>query len=142
MSRIGTEEAFKLGPLLREVEADGRRVIRCNLGQPDFPLPGHITEAVVAALRAGHTTYCDPQGLPELREAIASSVGVARDLEIDPARFTPKDQMRQWVREFPPDAKPQDFIPQPADGGPPLLRKLEMLKVEMLKVEMLKEQQP
>jgi len=84
--RIGTEEAFKLGPLLREVEADGRRVIRCNLGQPDFPLPAHITEAVVAALRAGHTTYCDPQGLPELREAIAASVGRTRGLEVDPRR--------------------------------------------------------
>jgi aspartate/methionine/tyrosine aminotransferase len=86
VSRIGTEEAFKLGPLLREVEADGRRVIRCNLGQPDFPLPAHITEAVVAALRAGHTTYCDPQGLPELREAIAASVGSSRSLDIDPRR--------------------------------------------------------
>ena len=84
--RIGTEEAFKLGPLLREVEADGRRVIRCNLGQPDFPLPAHITEAVVAALRAGHTTYCDPQGLPELRAAVAASVGAARGLNIDPRR--------------------------------------------------------
>ncbi len=40
-----------------------------------------------------------------------------RDLEIDPALFTPKDQMRPWVREFPPDAKLQDFIPMPA-GGP------------------------
>jgi aspartate/methionine/tyrosine aminotransferase len=86
VSRIGTEEAFKLGPLLREVEADGRRVIRCNLGQPDFPLPAHITEAVVAALRAGHTTYCDPQGLPELREAIATAVGRDRGLDVDPRR--------------------------------------------------------
>jgi len=86
VSRIGTEEAFKLGPLLREVEAAGDRVIRCNLGQPDFPLPAHITEAVVAALRAGHTTYCDPQGLPELRQAIATSVGRARGLEVDPNR--------------------------------------------------------
>lgn len=86
VSRIGTEEAFKLGPLLREVEAAGERVIRCNLGQPDFPLPAHITEAVVDALRAGHTTYCDPQGLPELRDTIAASVGQARGLEVDPTR--------------------------------------------------------
>ena len=40
-----------------------------------------------------------------------------RDLEIDPALFTPKDQMRPWVREFPRDAKPEDFMPRPA-GGP------------------------
>ena len=42
VSRIGTEEAFALGALIREVESEGERVIRCNLGQPDFPLPRHI----------------------------------------------------------------------------------------------------
>ena len=79
-----------------------------------------------------------PTELPKPNYTVAGNQEQSvRDLEIDPARFTPKDQMRQWVREFPPDAKPQDFIPQPADGGPPLLRKLEMLKLEMLK-----EQQP
>ena len=40
-----------------------------------------------------------------------------RDLEIDPALFTPKDQMRKWIREWPQDAKPEDLMPQPA-GGP------------------------
>jgi len=40
-----------------------------------------------------------------------------RDLEIDPALFTPKDQIRPWVREWPQDAKPEDFMPKPA-GGP------------------------
>jgi aspartate aminotransferase len=84
--RIGTEQAFDLGALIAEVEAGGERVIRCNLGQPDFPLPGHIAEAVIAALRAGLTTYCDPQGLPELRQAIAASVGRDRGLPIDPDR--------------------------------------------------------
>ena len=39
---IGTEEAFSLGALISEVESGGERVIRCNLGQPDFPLPEHI----------------------------------------------------------------------------------------------------
>ncbi len=84
--RLGTEEAFKLGALIREVEADGNRVIRCNLGQPDFPLPSHIAEAVKRALDRGLTTYCDPQGIPELRAAIARSVGAKRGLDIDPER--------------------------------------------------------
>ena len=83
---IGTEEAFALGPLIAEVEAESGRVIRCNLGQPDFPLPRHIADAVVDAIRAGHTTYCDPQGLPEVRRAIASKVGRDRSIEVDPER--------------------------------------------------------
>jgi len=83
---IGTEEAFSLGALISEVESGGERVIRCNLGQPDFPLPEHIADAVIAAIRAGKTTYCDPQGLPELRRAIAASIGSRHGLDIDPER--------------------------------------------------------
>lgn len=85
--RIGTEAAFALGALIRDVEtASGQRVIRCNLGQPDFPLPKHIVEAVKRALDRGLTTYCDPQGIPELRAAVARSVGDKHGLDIDPAR--------------------------------------------------------
>jgi aspartate/methionine/tyrosine aminotransferase len=83
---IGTEEAFSYGALIAEVESTGRRVIKANLGQPDFPLPTHIADAVTAAIREGRTTYCDPQGIPELRRAIAVSVGRERDLDIDPER--------------------------------------------------------
>ncbi len=83
---IGTEEAFALGPLIAEVEAESGRVIRCNLGQPDFPLPRHVADAVVDAIRAGHTTYCDPQGIVEVRRAIAAKVGTDRSLDVDPER--------------------------------------------------------
>jgi aspartate/methionine/tyrosine aminotransferase len=84
---IGTEEAFALGALIAEVEAESGPVIRCNLGQPDFPLPAHVAEAVIQAIRDGHTTYCDPQGLPEVRTAIGRKVAADRGLEeIDPER--------------------------------------------------------
>lgn len=84
--RIGTEEAFALGGLIRDVEAGGDRVIRCNLGQPDFPLPKHIVRAVTEAMEQGLTTYCDPQGILELRQAVARSVGARHGLDIDPER--------------------------------------------------------
>lgn len=84
--RIGTEAAFAFGALIREVEATGDRVIRCNLGQPDFPLPDHIAEAVKRAIDDGLTTYCDPQGIPELRAAVARSVGEKHGLDVDPDR--------------------------------------------------------
>ena len=84
--RIGTEAAFALGALIAEVEAKGERVIRCNLGQPDFPVPKHITDAVKRALDAGLTTYCDPQGIPELRAAVARSLGEKHGLDIGPER--------------------------------------------------------
>ena len=85
---MGTEAAFGFGSRILEVEKNDReRVIRCNLGQPDFPLPGHIAEAIVEAVRAGQTTYCDPQGMPELRAALARKMAADRGLaEIDPER--------------------------------------------------------
>ena len=84
--RIGTEEAFALGALIRDVEAEGERVIRCNLGQPDFPLPPHIVAAVKRGLDKGLTTYCDPQGILELRQAVAKSLGMKHGLDIDAER--------------------------------------------------------
>ena len=35
VSLLGTENAFRIGPWIREVEQQGHRVIRCNLGEPD-----------------------------------------------------------------------------------------------------------
>lgn len=84
--RIGTEAAFGLGERVAQVESRGQRVIRCNLGQPDYPLPRHIAEALKRAIDCGHTTYCDPQGLPELRRAVAQTVGERRGLDVDPDR--------------------------------------------------------
>jgi len=86
VSRIGTENAFKLGPFIAGLEKDGHRVIRCNLGEPDFPLPRHVREAVKRALDEDLTHYCDPQGILPLRETIARDMGERRGLDISPDR--------------------------------------------------------
>ncbi len=83
---LGTESAFKIGPFIRAVEEQGHRVIRCNLGEPDFPLATHIREEVKKQLDRDLTHYCDPQGILPLREAIARDVGRRRGLEISPDR--------------------------------------------------------
>ena len=52
--------------------AAGREgVIDLTLGEPDFETPGHIAEAGMAAVRAGHTRYAPGAGLPRLRETAA-----------------------------------------------------------------------
>jgi aspartate aminotransferase len=83
---IGTENAFKVGPYIREVEATGARVIRCNIGEPDFPLPAHIAAEVKRQIDLGQTHYVDPQGIEPLRRAIAETVGERRGLKISPDR--------------------------------------------------------
>ena len=59
VSMIDTENAFKVGPLIRELEDDGHQVVRCNIGEPDFPLP---------------------------RQAIAHTMGASRNIRITPDR--------------------------------------------------------
>lgn len=86
VERIGTEAAFSFGHLIEHVEASGAHVVRCNIGQPDFPLPQHIADAVKRALDRGLTTYCDPGGIRELRAEVARSVGERHGLDIDPDR--------------------------------------------------------
>ena len=86
VNRIGTENAFKVGPHIQEVEKRGHPVIKCNLGEPDFPLPEHIREEVKRQIDADNTHYCDPQGILPLREAIARDMGSSRGLRITPDR--------------------------------------------------------
>lgn len=86
VSLLGSENAFKLGPLIRDVERSGERVIRCNVGEPDFPLPAHIAAEVKRAIDRGETHYCDPQGLESLRAAIARIAGEERGIDITPDR--------------------------------------------------------
>lgn len=86
VSLLGTENAFKIAPWIREVESAGHRVIRCNLGEPDFPLPAHIAEEVKRRIDAGETHYVDPQGIEPLRIAIARTAGERRGITISPDR--------------------------------------------------------
>ena len=86
MGLLGTENAFKIGPYLKKVEDSGHRVIKCNLGEPDFPLPLHIREEVKRQLDADLTHYADPQGILPLRVAIARDMGERRGLAITPDR--------------------------------------------------------
>lgn len=84
--RIGTENAFKIGPYITGLEAEGHKVIRCNLGEPDFPLPAHIRDEVKRQLDLDNVHYCDPQGVLPLRQAIAQDMGAKRNIHITPDR--------------------------------------------------------
>ena len=83
---LDTENAFKVGPFIKEVEDAGNHVVRCNLGEPDFPLPRHIAEEVKRQIDNDATHYNDPQGILPLREAIAHTMGKARGIHITPDR--------------------------------------------------------
>lgn len=68
----------------RELRAEGRDIINLGAGEPDFPTPGFIAEAGIAAIREGRTRYTPAPGLPELRSAVAESMGARHGREVDP----------------------------------------------------------
>jgi aspartate/methionine/tyrosine aminotransferase len=82
MSRIGVETAFEVLVRARALEAQGRDIIHLEIGEPDFDTPRHIVEAGKQALDQGWTHYGPTQGLPELREAIASYICRTRGIRV------------------------------------------------------------
>jgi aspartate aminotransferase len=82
--RLGTEGAFAVLARARELERHGRDVIHLEIGEPDFETPSHVAEAGIAAIRAGHTHYCQTTGLPELRAAAAAHLTATRGLPVAP----------------------------------------------------------
>jgi len=57
----------------KALKAAGRPVIGFGAGEPDFPTPGYIVDAAVAAASApANHRYTPTPGLPELREAIVA----------------------------------------------------------------------
>ena len=83
---IDTENAFKIGPQIKWLEDQGKKVIKCNLGEPDFPVPQHIKEEVKRQIDLDNTHYCDPQGILPLRKAIANHLSETRGIQATPER--------------------------------------------------------
>ena len=107
MSRLGTESAFEVLARAKALEAAGTLVIHLEIGEPDFPTAGHIVEAAVDALRAGHTHYVPAPGIPALREAVAAFLERTGRMRVAPDRVV-----------VTPGAKPIMFFTILALAGP------------------------
>lgn len=83
---IDSENAFKMGPYIRSLEAQGREVVKCNIGEPDFPVPAFIKEEVKRQIDLDNTHYCDPQGIPSLRAAVARQLAETRGIRAEAER--------------------------------------------------------
>jgi aspartate/methionine/tyrosine aminotransferase len=87
MARLGTESAFEVLARARAMEAEGRKVVHLEIGEPDFDTPEHIGEAAAAAIRDGFTHYTPAPGIPELRQAVSAFFERTRGLDYPPDRI-------------------------------------------------------
>lgn len=71
--------------LASKLMAEGKDLIRLDVGDPDFDTPAHVKKALVKALNeAGMNQYSPYRGIKSLREAIAEKVREAHGVDVDP----------------------------------------------------------
>lgn len=56
------------------LERQGLKVIRMDVGEPDFRAPSVVVERAYQEMKAGRSRYTEPKGKQELRQAIADYV--------------------------------------------------------------------
>jgi aspartate/methionine/tyrosine aminotransferase len=70
----------------RRAEADGRRIIHMEVGQPGTPAPAGARAALARAMEDSAMGYTVALGLPELRARIARLYGEWYGVDLDPGR--------------------------------------------------------
>ena len=78
MYEILGESAFAVLARAKELEANGREVLHFEIGEPDFPTPVPVIDAVKKALDDDFTKYVASDGIIELKEAIADDIHQTR----------------------------------------------------------------
>lgn len=77
LDRITPSPTLAMTARVGAMRREGIDVIGLSAGEPDFPVPDFVKEAVVAAIHADKTRYTDVDGTPELKAAVAAKF--ARD---------------------------------------------------------------
>ncbi|AKG43503.1 pyridoxal phosphate-dependent aminotransferase [Streptomyces xiamenensis] len=84
----------------KALKAAGRPVIGFGAGEPDFPTPGYIVDAAVAACREPRFhRYTPAGGLPELKEAIAAKTLRDSGYEVKPSQVLVTNGGKQAIYE-------------------------------------------
>ncbi len=94
------EGAYQVLAHAQAQEANGRKIIHLEIGQPDFETFANIKQAGIKAISDGLTRYTPPSGMKSLREVIAEDAGNRRSLEFHPDQVV-----------VTPGAKPNLFFP-------------------------------
>jgi len=88
LSRVKPSPTIAVSAKARELKAAGKDVIGLGAGDPDFDTPDNIKAAAIAAIDAGKTKYTDPDGIPELKQAICEKFQRENGLSYTPAQVS------------------------------------------------------
>ena len=88
LGRIRTSPTIAMSARARQLQAEGRDVIGLSAGEPDFPTPAHVIRAAEEAMARGETKYTDPDGTPELKQAVCDKFRRDNGLEYTRAQIS------------------------------------------------------
>ena len=66
--------------------AQGKDIVRLDVGEPNFPTPPAVLDAARRALEGGRISYTQPSGLPELKTAIVGHYARTYGVKLDESR--------------------------------------------------------
>ncbi len=78
---------MEFGKHAAALEAQGRDIIKLNIGEPDFGAPPAVIQAARNLMDGRSLAYTSALGIPELREAIAGFYRNAHGVNVAPARI-------------------------------------------------------
>jgi aspartate aminotransferase len=87
MQRVKPSPTLSISAKARALARAGRNIIALSAGEPDFDTPDNVKEAAIKAIRDGFTKYTDPDGTPELKEAICAKFARENGLTYKPSQI-------------------------------------------------------
>ena len=88
VDRIKPSASTAAAQRVRELKAQGHRILDLTVGEPDFDTPDHVKAAAIEAIGRGETKYTPVNGTPALRAAIADKLARRQGLRYPADRIT------------------------------------------------------
>jgi aspartate aminotransferase len=88
VSRIKSSASVAAAARVRELKAEGRRILDLTVGEPDFDTPEHIKAAACEAISRGETKYTSVTGTPALQRAILQAIELRTGVHYMPSEIT------------------------------------------------------
>ena len=88
VSKIKSSATITMSALANKLKSEGKDIISLSAGEPDFGTPEHIQEAAIKAIKSGKTKYTNPDGMPELKEAISQKFVTENNLKYETTQIS------------------------------------------------------
>ena len=100
ISRLGTETAFTVSGDAAAWAAQGHRVYPFHLGDMNIRTPLNIIRSAYSAMIDGRTFYTPAGGVPQLRKALAESLGAERGVDYHAANVSVQPGGKPCIGKF------------------------------------------